>query len=500
MKKNLVLYLFLFITFVGVILSISFGYKLNGKDERVTEAGMQTNKSRPMFSEVTVHDPAIIKVGDTYYVFGSHLASAKSGDLMKWTQISTRVERGNVLIPNVNEELAEVFEWAQTDTLWAPDVIKLEDGRFYMYYCACRGDSPRSGLGIAVSDYIEGPYKDLGIILKSGMWGLPSEDGKIYDPNYHPNVVDPDVFFDSEGRLWMVYGSYSGGIFVMELDPESGFPYPEQGYGKRLTGNYHARIEGPYILYNKDTGFYYLFSSFGGLTADGGYNIRVARSENPYGPFIDSMGNDMINAKGLKGTLFHDPSIEPYGTKLIGNYRFLLSEGEPGAMSVGYVSPGHSSAYYDKNKDKYFLFFHTRFKNRGEIHEVRVHQLFFNVDSWPVIAPYRYSGETLGEYSKEELEGAWKIIGHGRDISADVKESVEIKLNSDGSVSGMKTGTWKIIGDNKAELIFNDTVYRGVFLRQWDTNNRQNTMTFTVLSKEKGIALWGSKAITDANR
>ncbi len=226
----------------------------------------------------------------------------------------------------------------------------------------------------------------------------------------------------------------------------------------------------------------------------------MARSHNPYGPFIDSMGNDMINAKGLEGTLFHDPSIEPYGTKLIGNYRFLLSVGEPGAMSVGYVSPGHSSAYFDESKDKYFLFFHTRFKNRGETHYVRVHQFFFNDEGWPVIAPYRYSGEMIGKYTKEEITGVWKLIDHGRDITADVKESAEISLNSDGSVSGAITGKWKVIGGNKAEFNLNGTVYKGVFLRQWDTNNSQNTMTFTVLSSEKGIALWGSKVIMDANR
>ena len=91
------------------------------------------------------------------------------------------------------------------------DVIQLADGKFYMYYNACKG-IPRSAMGVAVADQIEGPYKDTGIILKSGMWGEISEDGTVYDATKHPNVVDPDVFFDKNGKLWMVYGSYSGGI------------------------------------------------------------------------------------------------------------------------------------------------------------------------------------------------------------------------------------------------------------------------------------------------
>jgi arabinan endo-1,5-alpha-L-arabinosidase len=96
-------------------------------------------------------------------------------------------------------------------------VIQLADGRFYMYYNACKGDSPRSALGVAVADRVEGPYEDLGILLKSGHRAGegPSEDGTTYDARVHPNAVDPDVFFDNEGKLWMLYGSYSGGIFIL---------------------------------------------------------------------------------------------------------------------------------------------------------------------------------------------------------------------------------------------------------------------------------------------
>lgn len=156
------------------------------------------DSAQPVFKNVSVHDPSIIMTDNKYYVFGSHLASAKSNDLMSWTQLSSGVVEGNVLIPNVKEEFAEALKWAQTDTLWAPDVIQLADGKYYMYYNACKGDSPLSALGIAVSDNIEGPYKNKGIILKSGMMGK-GDDGEIYDATQKPNVVDPDVFFDKEG-------------------------------------------------------------------------------------------------------------------------------------------------------------------------------------------------------------------------------------------------------------------------------------------------------------
>lgn len=99
----------------------------------------------------------------------------------------------------------------------------------------------------------------------------------------------------------MIYGSYSGGIFVKEMDPQTGLAL-EPGYGKKLLGGDHLRIEAPYIIYNQDTGYYYMFLSFGGLDSDGGYNVRVCRSKTPDGPYLDSMGQDMIECKGPSGS------------------------------------------------------------------------------------------------------------------------------------------------------------------------------------------------------
>ena len=248
------------------------------------------------FSEVSVHDPSIIEGEDgSYYIFGSHLAVAKTEDLMNWTYVNQGVKNNNTVIPNVLKEMKEAFEWSQSNTFWAPDVIKLNDGSYKLYYCNCKGDSPLSCLGTAVSDSVEGPYSNEGIMLKSGMSASEKdEDGNLYQATTDPNVVDPVVFYDKEGKLWMIYGSYSGGIFVKEMDAESGMPL-ESGYGEKLLGGNHLRIEAPYVIYNEETGYYYMFLSFGGLDSDGGYNIRVCRSENPNGPYVDAV--DTVTAK-----------------------------------------------------------------------------------------------------------------------------------------------------------------------------------------------------------
>jgi arabinan endo-1,5-alpha-L-arabinosidase len=444
------------------------------------------------FTNVSVHDPSIVAVDGTYYVFGSHLGAAKTTDFMNWTLIGSGVNDKNPLIENVREEMKEALEWAKTDTFWAPDVIQLADGRYYMYYCTCEGSMPLSSLGVAVSDKIEGPYKDLGLILKSGMGAdMKSEDGDTYNANIQPNVVDPSLYFDKEGKLWMMYGSYSGGIFVLEMDPNTGFPL-ESGYGKKILGGNHVRIEGPYVLYSPDTDYYYLFLSYGGLGSDGGYNIRVARSKNPDGPYYDANGVDMIECKGANGSFFSDASIYKYGVKLMGNFRFAWVEGESTKIRTGYVSPGHNSAYYDDLTGKYFLIFHTRFEAKGEAHEVRVHQMYMNEDGWPVVSPYRYVGETMGTYMKDDIVGYYKYINHGNAINTEVTVSELIQLGEDNKVSGIVTGTWDLKDDGKSiEIIIGEDTYKGLVNIALDEQGKKNVMTFTALS-EKGIAIWGS--------
>lgn len=445
------------------------------------------------FQDVSVHDPAVIQGEDgAYYIFGSHLAVAKSSDLMNWSTVNQGVKDQNDVIPNVYKQMKEAFEWSHSNTFWAPDPVLLKSGKYAMYYCSCQGDEPLSCLGLALSDHVAGPYENQGILLKSGMGAdLPDEDGDLYQATQDPNTVDPVAFYDAEDRLWMIYGSYSGGIFAKEMDAQTGLPL-EAGYGEKLLGGNHLRIEAPYVIYNPDTGYYYLFLSFGGLDSYGGYNIRVCRSEAPNGPYYDSMGNKMSKCKGPSGSVFSDVTAQQYGTKLMGCYKFLHAEGEAGEDRRGYLSPGHNSCLYQEETGKTFILYHTRFENSGEAHQVRVHQMFFNEDGWPVIAPYRYTGETLAPYEDKDVCGSYKWIDHGREISADLHESVEVRLEKSGKLSGAVSGSWYRSGENGIVLEADGRVYKGVLLRQWDEDGQKTVMTFSALCAETGVAVWGS--------
>lgn len=453
------------------------------------------------FSNVGVHDPSIIKVDDTYYVFGSHLAAAKSTDLIHWEKFADGVNPANPLFEDVTEELAEALEWAQSDTLWAPDVIQLPDGKFYMYYNACEGSSPLSAMGVAVADHIEGPYVDQGIFLKSGMAGT-SEDGTNYNASIHPNVIDPHVFFDAAGDLWMVYGSFSGGIFILEMNPDTGFPVEGQGYGTKLIGGNHTRIEGPYIQYDAETEYYYLFVSFGGLGRSDGYNIRVFRSESPDGPYLDPENRDVTE---VKSSIHDDDGVAPYGLKQSGNFAYSNLNGLQSDGSYGYVSSGHNSTYYDEDTGKSFNIFHTRFPTRGEAHEVRVHQMVMNDAGWPILLPFRYTGETLSEVSESDVTGSYHFINHDKDTSGFIKPSIYIELLANGSIQGDVNGSWELIEDYRVQLTVDSELYDGVFVKQWHEEQEAYVMAFAAISN-KGVTIWGSMfegftldAITSSN-
>ncbi len=434
-------------------------------------------------AEVSVHDPSVIRAEDgKFYIFGSHMAAAVSDDLIDWKSISRDAHAGCTLVENVQEQMKEALTWAQTDTFWAPDVHRLKDGRYAMYYCACEGSSPLSALGLAIAEKPEGPYVDQGVFLKSGMPG--------YNATLYPNVVDPCVFTDKNGDLWMVYGSYSGGIFILGMDGETGLPLEGQGYGKRLLGKNHARIEGPYILYSPETDYYYLFLSFGGLEADGGYNIRVCRSREPDGPYEDSMGRDMTKCGGMPGTFFHDPDYEPYGVKLMGGYRFAPAESDVRKGAETLLSPGHNSAFYEPETGRTFIIFHTRYASRGDYHSVRVHLARFNEDLWPVMSPVRYCGESGEAPEVSARPGKYKVLFHEHDINRTAHVSVTAVLRADGTVDGAVSGAWESDQGGAARFIFNGDTYKGVFIRGYDEAQGAFVSCFTALN-EKGEAVWG---------
>jgi arabinan endo-1,5-alpha-L-arabinosidase len=185
----------------------------------------------------------------------------------------------------------------------------------------------------------------------------------------------------------------------------------------------------------------------------------------------------------------------------MGGYQFAQLAGEKALNSNigvnGFLSPGHNSAWYDAALGKHYLIHHTRFVGRGEIHYVRVREMFVNENGWLVAAPFRYDGGTVRTFSKAQLSGTWKILSHGRDNNTTIAEhtSMEYAFNEDGSISGAGTGIWELGSDRKTAYITIDGVlYKGVFLRCYDEFHAAWVNAFTALSPQ-GIAIWGASKV-----
>lgn len=504
-------------------------------------------RDTPSFSNVSVHDPSIIKVDDTFYVFGTHVEAARSTDLMNWTRFTNGYTTpDNTLFGDLSANLAESFEWAGENdadsfggfAVWAPEIFWNEHyinedgstGAYMMHYSAS-STYIRSAIGFAVSKEIEGPYEYVDTIVYSGFteneaydensdvnkqWenthlpelidqGIISGENNrwfdadgTYNNRDYPNAIDANIFFDENDRLWMTYGSWSGGIFLLELDKETGeVLYPgedgetEDGrmidryFGTKISGGYWKSGEGPYVQYNPNNGYYYLYVTYGWLEADGAYHMRQFRSESPEGPYVDADGQPAV----LPG----DVSNAQFGNKLMGNFVFDRQLGDPGmGTGVGYMSPGHNSVYFDPDTEEEFLVFHARFPNRGEAHEVRIHQMFMNQNGWPVVAPHRYSGESLDDSIRvADIIGEYKYINHGKDNSTELKASRIIELHEDGTLTGDVDGTWEHDG-YFVEITINNITYYGVLVEVWDPTVGDYVLSFTALS-DRGVSIWGTQ-------
>ena len=437
------------------------------------------------FKNASVHDPSVLEADGMYYIYGSHMQAAKSQDLQDWKMFS-KLDKCT-LQPEYAVQFKEALTWAETGTFWAPDVIRLADGRYYMYYCCCEGSKPLSALGVAVSDSPEGPFENIQILLKSGEPG--------YDATRLPNAIDPCVFFDADGRLWMVYGSYSGGIFLLELDPATGLILEgQEPYGIHLLGGNHSCIEAPYMVYNDATGYYYLFLSYGGLGVNDGYNMRVCRSKNVEGPYEDAQGHSMEDCACQPGNFWNNDDIAPYGVKIMGGCQFVPLEGENSPKAQAIRSPGHNSVYFDEATGRWFLIHHTRFASTGDRYIVQTREMWFNDYGWPCVAPTRYvTDDKLPADAEYQPFGAYKVLSHGQDVNTVEHTSEALAFGEDFTVSGGQSGTFELDGEGHINITLDGVAYHGFCAVGYDSDQDAFVSTFTAMS-EDGQTLWGIRA------
>ena len=267
-------------------------------------------------------------------------------------------------------------------------------------------------------------------------------------------------------------------------------------FGKKIAGGYYVSGEASYI--QKIGKYYFLFMSYGGLTSDGGYQMRIFRSENPDGPYVDCYGTSAL-FKSYKMN-YSSTTADNRGVLLFGGYQW-------DAMSGAEIAQGHNSAFVDK-QNRSFVVYHTRFSNGGEGHQVRVHQLFLNDEGWLMAAPFEFDGETITDeaiaskasIADADIAGDYQFMRHqyGQNTKAKAFETpVNITLNADGTITGAETGTWKrTAGTDYIHLTINNVVYRGVLVKQTVDYTNIPAIAISALSSSSGSLTMGQNNFT----
>ncbi len=492
------------------ILTVEVNESVRDNVEEITDSNVSKYYQEVIKDRVSVHDPSIIKDTDgTYYIFGSHLAWAKSEDLINWTPFTNNINKDYKTL------FEKEFEWAAlgddnydpSENLWAPDVIWNKDLNKWCMYMSINGNSWNSSICMLTSDSLSGNWTYDGTVVYSG-FGKDIHDynltdykavtnetelsarylsGNTWNPRYGAHAIDPCVFYDEKGKLWFTYGSWSGGIYMFELDkttgyrlntPEARANYTDAYMGKKLGGS-SASGEASYIEYIN--GYYYMFLSYGGLLANGGYNMRVFRSENPDGPYKDISGNAALEGGAVNGNV---------GTRLMSYYKWSW-------WDYAHVAQGHNSAFVDDD-GKAYLVYHTRTNDGTEGHSVRVHQLFTTENGYLVAAPFEYStSDNVAEsgYSLNSIAGTYEVLlqENTNNTALEYNKPKKVSLNNDGTVSGDITGTWETqAGSPFISFTIGGILYEGTFVEQNMEGTNVKTLCFTAAANND-ICLWGAK-------
>lgn len=510
-----------------------------------TSGGVEaTCKVTINYSTIALHDPSVFQdpISGYYYTVASHCLAGYSKDMKSWALVSNSGEgygaNNKLFTKPYQQEFKEVYDYvkpnnANPEGVWAPSIIYSEETvKYYMYVTIADGTAQgKCAIVLTSADKPEGPYKYEKMIVCSAMTTDDVDKTNLMDvlnitdkskvpekytsnDRSYPDCIDATVFYDHTGKLWMVYGSFTcaGGIRMIQLDPATGdrlesATYEDNGtdtklgdkdpyYGIKLANN---NGEGPFIMEvpseKSSTGYYYfLWTSVGGLQSYGGYHMRMYRSENVEGPYVDTAGQKATSSLGRA----------ELGLRVMDNYKFSF-------MDFAFTSCGGNSAILCADRGtsedgKMFLHYHQKWANGTEGFVTKSNQMFLNEDGWLVTAPFAYDGESMDKtYTKEEVAGDYEFVLHRTsytktdNVKYDYSDSVVVKLNADGTISRGYTGSWTL-KDNYITIKIGEETYKGVVFEQtMEDKDRTKTMVFTTVGDGNIKSVWGSKVVkTDA--
>ncbi len=246
-------------------------------------------QSPPLRGYLSAHDPSTItQCKDRYYLYytGQGILSKSSVDRVFWTP-------GPPVFSNAPAWTTNAVP-GFTGTFWAPDLLYFNN-QYHLYYAVSTFGSQVSAIGLVTNPTLDPTdpayhWTDQGPVIAS-------TNGSPY------NTIDPSFTWDNSGNLWMAFGSYWNGIYLVQLNATNGLRISSNSPTYQLA--YNSSIEASYLW--RRGGYYYLFVNWGSCCSgvNSTYNIRVGRSTSVTGPYLDQNGVSLANNGGtlfLQGT------------------------------------------------------------------------------------------------------------------------------------------------------------------------------------------------------
>jgi Beta-xylosidase len=271
-------------------------------------------------------DPEAAIFDDTYWVYPTtSLEYAKqtgfdafsSPDLVHWTKHANVLAIGDI-------------SWAKK-ALWAPAVVK-NNGKYYFFFGAndIQSDKELGGIGVAVADKPDGPFKDL--------------LGKPLVGAFHNGAqpIDQFAFHDDDGTWYLIYGGWKhANIVKLKPDFTGVEPMADGTVYKEITPA-KEYVEGPLMF--KRNGKYYFMWSEGGWTGPD-YAVAYAIGDSPMGPF-----------KRIGKILERDPNVA--------------------------TGAGHHSVFHVAKDDSWYIVYHRHplGDTNGNHRVVSIDKMVFNKD------------------------------------------------------------------------------------------------------------------------
>ena len=489
-------------------LSVRPAYPSDPQFSRLPAASNQFNSSK--WGILNAHDPSMIQTGEGYYVFSTGnngqpgYEIRKSEDLISWEYIGQAISGVDSTLKKVHSLLGAAYEDSKgtefetkNPDLWAPDVVPAADGGYWLYGSISYvfGDN-YSAIFLCHSDKIDGPYKYVETLVMSG--GNPGST--------NPNAIDPQIFYAADGGMFMTYGSWGGGIRILQLDPATGkrldgktaADWPGKTaaaadktafYGERITKT--ENTEGGVVAYRENVGVY----DGSALTS---YDDSAWTSKDLY--YLMGSEGELAKSYIMRQWISESPAAG-YGSNGLANGAKVASSfswrynAEDERIDYDFYVPGHNDMYTTADGVD-LIVYHTRTTfNESYPHYLFLSMYALNARGEIVMSPNRYAGEAARPISAEELCGLsggmydYVQLDNGSScvyaqsgLQFVAGESTDGAARGTLTLAGETVGQWVLFGENYIEFTLNDTTYSGVVLPAWIDAADRAGLTVSALS------------------